>query len=120
MIDGGGSRLLVQHFQGDFGGVFFGVVDILAVVPVAGGDILTLDTDRAGPSGTTSWFPTQGQSASAVKHGSKSKSRCTVILQLQCNAETRKDVRTPGTWEQNIGKRVGTSPIGDNVEDRGD
>lgn len=54
LIDGGGSRLLVQHFQGDFGGVFFGIVDILAVVPVAGGDILALDADRAGPGGTTS------------------------------------------------------------------
>lgn len=53
-IDRGGPGLLVEQLQGHLGGVLFGIVDVLAVIPVAGGDILALDGDGARPGGTTS------------------------------------------------------------------
>lgn len=43
-----GSKLL----QGNFGGVFLGVVHVLSIVPVAGlDDVLTRDGDGRGPRG---------------------------------------------------------------------
>lgn len=45
--------LLIQELQGDLGGVFFGIVDKLAIVPVAGGNTLTLHSDGAGPGGSS-------------------------------------------------------------------
>lgn len=53
LINGLSSRLLVQELQGDLGGVFFGIVDVLTIVPVAGRNILTLHGDGAGPGGST-------------------------------------------------------------------
>lgn len=55
-IDGLSSGLLVQELQGDLGGVFFGIVDILTIVPVTGRNILTLHSDGAGPGGSTSYI----------------------------------------------------------------
>lgn len=46
--------LLAQKLQSDLGGVLFGVVDVLAVIPVAGRDVLALDGDGAGPGGSSS------------------------------------------------------------------
>lgn len=44
----GGSKLL----QGNFGGVFLGVVHVLSIVPVTGlDDVLTRDGDGRGPCG---------------------------------------------------------------------
>lgn len=60
-VDGGGPGLLVQQQKGDFGGIFFGVVDELAIIPVASGDILALDGDGAGPRGATSCVLRQSQ-----------------------------------------------------------
>jgi hypothetical protein len=54
LINGGRSRLLLEQFQGVLGSVFFGIVDILAIVPVSRGDSLAVDGDGAGPGGTTS------------------------------------------------------------------
>ena len=44
------TGLLAQSHQSHLGGVFFRVVDVLAIVPVPGGDVLPLDGDGAGPS----------------------------------------------------------------------
>lgn len=57
-IDGGGAGLLVEGLQGDFGGVFFGIVDVLAIIPVASGDsIMALNGHGTGPGGSTSCIP---------------------------------------------------------------
>lgn len=47
--------MLVEELQGHFGCVLFGIVDELTIIPVAGGDVLALDSDGARPSGTTSY-----------------------------------------------------------------
>ena len=47
------KRWRSQLPQSDFGRVFFGVVDVLAVVPVACCDVLPLDGDCAGPCRAT-------------------------------------------------------------------
>lgn len=52
--DGHSTRLLVGELQGDFGGILFGVVDVLTIIPVSSGIILALNGDGARPSGTTS------------------------------------------------------------------
>lgn len=52
---GGRARLLAQAHERDFGGVFFGVVDVLPVVPVARGDVLALHGDGAGPGSAAAW-----------------------------------------------------------------
>lgn len=36
---------LFEHIQGDFGGIFFGVVDELPIVPEASGNVATSDSD---------------------------------------------------------------------------
>jgi hypothetical protein len=52
--DGGSPRLLVQGFQCDLGGIFFGIVDVRAIIPVTSSDILALDGNGAGPGSTAS------------------------------------------------------------------
>jgi hypothetical protein len=54
LVHGGRLGLSKLH-EGYFGSILFGVVDVLAVVPVASSDVLTLDGHSAGPGGTTSW-----------------------------------------------------------------
>jgi len=39
-------------FKGDLGRIFFGIVDVLAVVPISGRDALALNCNRAGPGRT--------------------------------------------------------------------
>lgn len=41
--------------ESDFGGVFFGVIDELPIVPVASRNIVPLDGDCRGPSSASSW-----------------------------------------------------------------
>jgi hypothetical protein len=45
----------VQTFQSDLGSVLFGIVDVLAVVPVAGRNRSALDLDCAAPSSASSY-----------------------------------------------------------------
>lgn len=42
-----------QPIQGTLGGVFFGIVEVLAIVPISCCKSLTLDCDLAGPSCST-------------------------------------------------------------------
>lgn len=44
----------IAHFdESHLGSIFFGVIDELTVVPVAGGNVVALDRDRRGPSSAT-------------------------------------------------------------------
>ena len=94
-IDGGGSRLLVEHLQGDFGCVFFGVVDELAIVPVSSGDVLALDCHCARPSG-----PSTCISDARVISIPPSNSELKVGVQVRfcnaplCDTDTSRTVRT--------------------------
>jgi len=78
LINGRRTRLFAQHLNSNLSGIFFGIIDVLSVVPVSGGDTLALDGNCAGPGGTTTYFESV---AVKVKVG--------VLLQLHCNAETR-------------------------------
>lgn len=54
-IVGGGAGLLVENLQGDLSGVLFGIVDVLAVIPVTGSDnLIALNRDGTRPGGATS------------------------------------------------------------------
>lgn len=46
--------MLVQSLQSDLGRILFGIVDVLAVIPVTSSDVLALDGNGAGPGGTAS------------------------------------------------------------------
>lgn len=39
--------MLIEELQGDFGSIFFGIVDVLTIIPVAGGKVLRIDADGA-------------------------------------------------------------------------
>lgn len=54
LVDSSSPGLLIQSLEGNLGGVLFGIVDKLTVIPVTSGDILALDSDGTGPGGTTS------------------------------------------------------------------
>lgn len=49
--------MLVQGLQGHLGSVLFGIVDVLAVIPVASSNVLALDGDGAGPGSAASCKP---------------------------------------------------------------
>ena len=51
LVHGGG--VVIEVFESYFGGVLFGVIDVLPVVPVARLDVLSLDSYDAGPGCTT-------------------------------------------------------------------
>jgi hypothetical protein len=57
-IDGGGTGLFsdIEFLHSDFGGILFGVVDVLAVVPIAGRDLFALDGEVARPGSSTSYI----------------------------------------------------------------
>lgn len=55
--DGGGPRRLAHGLQGDLGSVFFGIVEVLAIIPVASINCPFLDDDGAGPSSAASCEP---------------------------------------------------------------
>lgn len=43
-----------QSFQRNFGSIFFSIVDVLAIIPIASREISTLSRNGAGPGGTAS------------------------------------------------------------------
>jgi hypothetical protein len=46
----------VSNFRtSDLGGIFLGVVEELAVVPITSSDILALDRDRSRPGSASTW-----------------------------------------------------------------
>jgi hypothetical protein len=160
--NGGSPRLLVQGFQCDLGGILFGIVDVLAIIPVTSSDILSLDGNGAGPGSTASCnsevktisYPLS--KARELKVGVQlmrgaffSFGFCkTPLLPAMPTHETHSSGQrqggcvciAPGNKEENKNKPsaarkeggqrrlrgkgnnenwVSTSPIGDNVEDRG-
>jgi hypothetical protein len=38
---------LIEELQGDFGSILFSIVDVLTIIPVAGGEVLGIDADGA-------------------------------------------------------------------------
>jgi hypothetical protein len=161
--DGGSPRLLIQSFQSDLGSVFFGIVDVLTIIPVTSSDILALDGNGAGPGSTTScnsevktisyplskarnlkvgvqmneggiflfrFLQDSTPSCNADKRGTPRwvKARCVCL----CNGPRNKKGNKikPSVGRKDGGRRglrgkgnnenwASTSPIGDNVEDRG-
>jgi hypothetical protein len=57
-IDGGGTGLLIdiEFLQSDFGGILFGIVDVLAVVPIARRVRFALDGDVTRPGSSASYI----------------------------------------------------------------
>lgn len=79
---------MVEELHGDFGGILFGIIDVLTIIPIAGGNILTLNGDGARPSGTTSYISDARAISIPLSSSELKKSVYTAVLsaapQLQC------------------------------------